>query len=148
MQLQFAILADAAQVLPGGKFVIMGGGVQVLNAPSFPAMNPALALIVRLSVNSEEVEQQHMLRLELLSPDGTNLFSEIEDKPIAAQRQQTPAVDIPPAYTVVINLPALVFPTEGKYQLRLFVDGQELGNAVPLYLQLQPSVQEIEGAEA
>ncbi|HUY77024.1 MAG TPA: hypothetical protein VMV29_09660, partial [Ktedonobacterales bacterium] len=61
MQLQFAILADAAQVLPGGKFVIMGGGVQVLNAPSFPAMNPALALIVRLSVNSEEVEQQHML---------------------------------------------------------------------------------------
>lgn len=138
MQLQYAILADSAQILPDGKFVIMGGGVEYINAPSFPAMNPSLALVVRLSVNSQEVGHEHQFRLELLMPDGTTVLPIQGNTAFTPKPPTTSGIVVPLNYMFVVNFPGLVFPAAGKYAFRLVVDDRKVSE-VPLYLQTLPS---------
>lgn len=138
MQLQYAILADAAQILPDGKFVIMGGGIEYINAPSFPTMNPSLALVVRITVDPQEVGREHQFRLELLKPDGESIPPLEGSSVFTPQAPITSGVVIPLSHMFVINLPGVVFPEPGKYMFRMFVDDHEVGE-VFLYLQIVPS---------
>jgi len=138
MQLQYAILADSAQILPDGKFVIVGGGVEYISAPSFPAMNPSLALVVRLTVSSPEVGREHQFRLELLMPDGTSVLPVQGNTMFTPKPPTTSGILAPLNYMFVVNFPGLVFPAAGKYAFRLFVDDHKVGEA-PLYLQITPS---------
>lgn len=134
MQLQYVILADSAQILPDGTFVIIRGGVEYINAPSFPAMNPSLALVARVALNPDDFDHEHRFRVELQTPDGTNVTPAQGNSTFTPRAHAATNQVFTPGYVFVVNFPGLVFPMAGTYQFRLFVDDQEVG-ATPINLQ-------------
>lgn len=140
MQLQFAVLADTAQIMSDGKFIIVGGGIDYINAPSFPAMNPSLALVVRLTVSPQDVGHEHQFRVELLLPDGTNILPTQGSTAFTPQASGSSGIVTPQSYMFVVNLPGIVFPREGRYLFRLFIDNRKVSD-VPLHLQTLPPTQ-------
>lgn len=122
MELAFALFADAAQVTSDGKITILGGGFDSIRATRFPALHPAMSLVVRLNLTLAECERTHSLRIELVGPLGQVVFP-------PAITQFTPTR--PPAgreddanFTVVANMPNLLFEMPGTYRLHLTVDGE------------------------
>lgn len=69
MDVEFLILADAAEVV-GGKLYMIGGGWEVLNINSaFPAQR-AFAIALGLSVPWNETNQRHNIAVEISDEDG------------------------------------------------------------------------------
>ena len=69
MEVEFLILADAAQAI-GGKLYMLGGGWDVMTINSgFPAQHP-FAIGLGLSVPWNETNQRHNLTVEVLDEDG------------------------------------------------------------------------------
>jgi hypothetical protein len=132
MQLAYAMFADAAQVGADGKVSIIGGDFDTINAPSFPALHPNLAIVLRLSITKDECGQEHRLSISLSGPLGRNLLPE----PLTGSF--TP--QIPPDYAegpiraiFVVNIASLVFEIAGTYRFHIAVDGKSVGE-VQLHL--------------
>lgn len=132
MELIYVIVADAAQANLNGKFSVLGGGIENIYVPAFPAVHPGLGLVVRLSVQASEANQSHDFRVDIAGPNdyyvtagGTARFSSValHDEP-----------DRSTTLNLVMNIPILVFPEPGTYLFRFYVDTKEVGN-YPLYVQ-------------
>jgi hypothetical protein len=125
MELIYVIPADAAQVSPNGKFSLLGGGIENINAHSFPAVQPGFALVVRLRVLASEAEQDHKFSIDIIGPKDFRVTSGniTEFKPTSLYG----ASDRPFAVNLVLNMPLLVFPEPGTYHFHLYVDSQEVG---------------------
>ncbi len=133
MQLAYAILADNAQVMPDGKFTIFSGGIEVLTAPSLPALTPSLAIVIRLVLEPGEIDIQHHFHVELLNPDGENLLSSDSGKQFTPNKNTPVIPDLPLSYMFVLNFPGLIFLAAGKHMFRLFVDGTLIGE-IPMFI--------------
>jgi hypothetical protein len=131
MELIYVIVADAAQASLNGKFSVLGGGVENIYAPAFPAVYPGLALVIRLSVQASEANQSHDFRVDIAGPNDFHVAagSIAEFRSVALHEEP----DRPSTLNVVMNMPLLVFPEPGKYLLRLYVDTNEVGD-YPLYV--------------
>lgn len=69
MEVEFLILADAAQAV-GGKLYMLGGGWDVLTINNaFPAQRP-FAIALGLSVAWNETNQRHNVTVEIADEDG------------------------------------------------------------------------------
>lgn len=125
MELTYVILADAAELSPNGKFSLLGGGIENIFAPTFPAIHPGLALVVRLRARSSEVEQDHKFHVDIIGPNDFNVTpgTIIEFKP----RTMPGEPDRPVAFTLVMNIVPIVLPEPGTYLGHLYVDSQEVG---------------------
>ncbi len=125
MELIYVIPADAAELNPNGKFSLLGGGIENIYAPTFPAIHPGLALVVRLHVLSAEVEQDHKFRVDIIGPNDFQVTpgAIVEFKPRALPGES----DRPITFTLIMNLSLLVFPEPGTYLGHLHVDSQEVG---------------------
>lgn len=125
MELIYVIPADAAEVGPSGKFSLLGGGIENIFAPTFPAIHPGLALVVRLRARSSEVEQDHKFRVDIIGPNDFNVTpgASIEFKPMTVPGEP----DRPVTFTLVMNMTPIVLPEPGTYLGRLYVDSQEVG---------------------
>lgn len=132
MQLMYAILADAAEISPSGKFSMLGGGVETLSAAGFPVGVPYLALLIRLALSDDEVGKAHRFRCRLITPDGEDLFTQPQDAPFVAQPHHL-KLDLPVQYVFIIGLSGLVFPKPGKYLFHMLGDDVLLGTR-PIYL--------------
>jgi len=132
MELIYVIPADAAEASPNGKFSLLGGGIENIFVPGFPAIHFGLALVVRLRVLSSEAEQDHKFHVDIIGPDDFQVTSEVivEFRPRALPGEP----DRPITFTLVMNIPPLVFPESGTYLGHLYVDNQEVGT-FPLEVQ-------------
>jgi hypothetical protein len=132
MELIYVIPADAAQGSPNGKFSLLGGGIETINAHSFPAVQPGFALVVRLRILASEAEQDHKFSIDIIGPKDfrVTLGDIIEFKPASSYG----ASDRPFAVNLILNMPLLVFPEPGTYHFHLHVDNQEVGT-FPLNVQ-------------
>src|SRR3954465_6062844 len=74
MELDFAFLADAAEV-PLGKLFVMGGAFDTIHVPAFPATHPMLAVVVRLLFKPHDLDRKHELEILLLDADGKQAAS-------------------------------------------------------------------------
>jgi hypothetical protein len=133
MELIYVIPADAAEANPNGKFSLLGGGIDNISVPAFPAVHPGIALVVRLRAQTSEAKQSHSFHINI---DGPNNFQTTpgaiaEFTPIALQSEP----DRPIVLNLVMNIALLVFPEPGTYLFHLYVDNQEVG-MFPLYVQL------------
>lgn len=135
MQLEFAFLADAAQVTPDGKFTVLGGGLNVIYAPQFPALHPSLSIVTKLNIdNKDELEVEHTLRAELFNPLNATAMPPLSGKFIAQPIKDHPDWPVSAQFTMTIN--GLLFELPGKYIFRLSVDNKLLGT-FPLYTAMQ-----------
>ena len=118
MELQLAFFCDDARETPEGK-VDVQGIFHDLFAPGFPAMQERMVLVLVLAW--DRTDQGHYnLKAELVAPDGSVVLtveghSEVEARPAGK----------PPARTrLVMPLEKAVFPSPGRYHLRVVVKGR------------------------
>lgn len=118
MDLQFVFLCDHAEEDPAGKLDVKGIFHDLL-APGFPAVQDRMVLVLVIEWGRKD-QGRYALKAELVGPEGAVVLtvdghSEVEARP--AER--------PPARTrLIMPLERVVFPTPGKYHLRVIVKGE------------------------
>ena len=128
MEIDLALLADAATVDASGKLNILGVFDRI-SAVRFPAQHPHVSLVLRFGASMNEAGD-HNVSIVLRDPDGeevVRLNGEMKvgvGSPASGGRVRVPQV---------INMDRLVFKKEGRYSFEVSVDGEH-HTSVPLYL--------------
>lgn len=137
MHLAFAMLADFAEATPDGKVTIGGGDFDSIVAPAFPAVHTrTIALVVRFIVDPAESEAPHTFRVEFTDPQGNTWIPPVK-APYSSLRTRG-ASETPAKFAFVFNFSGLVFPTPGRYLIRLFLDEDtEPIGSLPLHALVQ-----------
>ena len=127
-EIEYAFLADSAEVVPGQKFHVLGGGISRLSGQTLPLSHPHLSIVVGLRLTSAERSREHELGFVLTSPNGEQ---------ISGSSGRVIAHGPPDRNDVVLNLSVdlwnLTLPVAGEYAVRILVDGSER-KRLPLYV--------------
>jgi hypothetical protein len=128
MELDFAFLADAADV-SAGKLNVLGGAFDTINVAGFPAMHPVLAVVLRLLLSPIDLDRKHALQILLLDADGKHVAS-------ASGELLVPKSDASPAgWKQAVMLPLrffnVPFAAEGHYSIEILSNDNML-KAIPL----------------
>jgi len=126
MEVDLALIADAATIDSSGKLSILGIFDRI-GTSFFPARHPQLVLILRFTAALNEAGT-HEIGISLRDPAGNQVVGidgEMQLGPGAAGGGAE--IRVPH----VLHLDGLVFPTGGQYAFDVRVDGQHLVS-VPL----------------
>lgn len=128
MEIDLALLADAATVDASGKLNILGVFDRI-STGGFPAQHPHISLVLRFGASLNEAGD-HSVEIVLRDPDGAEvvrLNGEIKvgiGPPASGGRVRVPQV---------VNMERLVFQKAGRYSFDVSVDGEhQVG--VPLFI--------------
>lgn len=136
MRIQFALLADAAQATPDGKFSIIGGGLDTIYAAKFPALHQSISMVIKLDVTKAEIGIEHTLRIELKSPLNATAMPPLVGKFTPQSNKDHP--DWAVTAQLAITIAPLILETEGNYTFRLSVDNVEHGKILVRATKLTP----------
>jgi hypothetical protein len=139
MELVYAFCAKFADVGPDGLLSVIGGGIDSVNVPQFPAAIAAIAVVGCVSVPLEECEGDHRLQIELFGPTGDRNPLEIDFPLDFHPRLDAPPRD--PRMSFAVSLQNLLFGVDGRHQFRILVDSRQLGT-IPFYVIRQAAAQE------
>ena len=110
MEVDLALLADAATIDGSGKLNILGI-FDRLTTKSFPTRHPRLSLVLRFSAGVQEVGK-HEIEILLKAPDGKQLVR------IDGEMNLAPGPTIAGGAAIVphvLNMDGLIFPSPGRY---------------------------------
>jgi hypothetical protein len=130
--IEYAFLADFAQVQPGQKFNVLGGGVTRINGPSLPFTHPHLSLVLGLRLTSAERNREHELAFIVSAPDGSQVTT--AGGRMIAHGPPDPGDVI---LTMSIDFWSVVLAAAGEYSVRIVVDGNER-RRIPLQIAVNP----------
>ena len=119
MEVDLALLADAATIDASGKLNILGV-FDRLSAGSFPVRHPRLCLVLRFSAAVNEAGT-HEVEIVLRDPEGEEVMRIDGDMQLGGGRARVMDGIRAPH---VLNLDGLVFPKEGRYGFDVAVDGE------------------------
>lgn len=125
MELEYALLADAAQVSEGKTF-ILGGGVTILWRQQFPAPL-GVVLVAQLTYHRAEADSDHNLRVQVIDVDGNAILPEIQgEMHVGGPAPGIPA-NVPLGVPVLIPFPPLpVLQRAGGYSIEIVLDGRHV----------------------
>ncbi len=121
---EYALLADAVQVVQG-KLYVLGGGWDTLFVPGFPARFPSLGVGLRVRVPWSWADQVVMIGVDLQDEDGGRV---LPSPPLAqgVKVSRPPGIpegsDLGVARSFTFN--NLTFPHEGAYSFVISIDQQ------------------------
>jgi hypothetical protein len=128
MELDFAFLADAADVSMG-KLFVMGGAFDTIHVGAFPASHPTLAVVFRLLLSPNDLDRKHKLEILLLDADARHIASANGELMVAK------APEAPAGWKQAVILPLrffnVPFKEAGHYSIEILADGAML-KAIPL----------------
>jgi len=128
MEVDLALLADAATVDAAGKLNILGVFDRI-SASQFPAQHPHISLVLRFSASLTEAGG-HKVAIVLSDPDGGEVLRLDGDIHVGAGPAAAGGrVRVPQ----VVNMERLVFNRPGRYAFDVSVDGEH-HVSVPLFL--------------
>ncbi len=119
MEVDLALLADAATIDGSGKLNILGI-FDRLSTTAFPTRHPRLSLVLRFAAGVHEVGR-HEVGITLTAPDGKEVMRIDGEMNLAAGPAAVAGGVLVPH---VLNLDGLVFPTAGAYAFDVRVDGR------------------------
>jgi|TARA_B110000263_G_C15171882_1_gene447284 hypothetical protein len=119
MEVDLALLADAATIDGSGKLNILGIFDRI-GTGSFPARHPRMVLILRFSATLNETGR-HDIGISLKAPDGAELVRVDGEMQLGPGPGGVPGMIRVPH---VLNLDGLVFPKPGPYAFDVWVDGE------------------------
>ena len=129
MEIDLALMADAATVDASGKLNILGVFDRI-TARNFPAPHERISLVLRFTAGLDEAGE-HRLAISLKTPDGSDLIPTIEG---VLQLGPGPGhVGGEIRFPHILNLNGIVFPAPGQYSFDIRVDDEYL-TSIPLYL--------------
>lgn len=126
MEIDLALLADAATIDGSGKLNVLGVFDRI-NASEFPARHGRVALVLRFAAGVHE-SGEHEVEIALRGPrddEKVHLDGTIQFGP--GPMQQGGEIRVPH----VLNLDGLVFEEAGRYTFDIEVDGEHL-RSIPL----------------
>lgn len=119
MEVDLALLADAATIDGSGKLNILGI-FDRLSTTSFPTRHPRLSLVLRFSAAVNEVGK-HTIGISLRAPDAHEVMRIDGEMNLATgPRGVSGGVLVPH----ILNMDGLVFPTAGRYAFDVRIDGE------------------------
>lgn len=124
MNLDIALLADAATVDASGKLNVLGA-FHRLRGPEFPLRHGRLALVLRFAPEPGDAGRMEV-GIRLLGPEE-KLILRLDGQVDVNVGDESIDIRIPQ----VLNLDGIVFPMGGTYRFLVDVDGEEVGE-VPL----------------
>ena len=119
MEVDLALLADAATIDGSGKLNILGI-FDRLTTTSFPTRHPRLCLVLRFSAGVQEVGK-HEVQISLKGPDGRQLIGINGEMNLAPGPSLAGGAVLVPH---VLNMDGLIFPVAGRYAFDVRVDGE------------------------
>jgi hypothetical protein len=125
MELAYAFLAEAAEISRNGRFFTFNGGIESLTCASFPATIPTLAVVAKLRILPAERDVQHAVSVRFVDPDEAP-FGPNFDSPVHVVKEGHPA-DRELYYVLIVNLIGLSVHKEGRHQVLILADDEELG---------------------
>ena len=133
MELDFAFLADSAEVT-GGKLYVLGGAFDTIWANETPVTLPRITLAMRFLLTPAEASRPHTLEIMVLDEDGkkiVNLSSNFSvDRPAALMPGLKQAIPI------ALNFFNARFEKIGAYGIEILVNGTSL-KSIPLRIMRQ-----------
>lgn len=127
MELEFALVADAANISREGKLNI-AGEFNTISGPRTPVSWPRMTFVARLNAHVAE-GSAHTALLVINDADGNELLRS-PDFPL----EFTPSGPGRPLRAgIVVDLVGTRFPKYGDYEINLLVDGRHMGSA-PIYV--------------
>jgi Family of unknown function (DUF6941) len=136
MNLTHAILADAAQASPDGKYHLLGGGISIWWADEVP-VTIRLALVLGFEYSAVEAGRQRQIEVELTNADGSaDGLPKITTAVGLAGRGPGMPVGAPLMTNGIINY-ITDLPAHGTYAFQILLDGNHVGTA-PLVVARRP----------
>ena len=121
MEIDLALLADAATIDASGKLSILGIFDRIA-VQDFPARHGRMSLILRLTAGVGEVGN-HEMEIALRGPSGGELVkAQAQFQLGASPAALREGIRVPQ----VLNLDNVVFAEEGRYSVDVQVDGEHL----------------------
>ncbi len=126
MEIDLALLADAATIDGSGKLNILGI-FDRLGTTAFPTRHPRMCLVLRFSAGVHELGR-HEVAIVLRAPDGGEVVRIDGEMNLAGgARGVSKGVLVPH----ILNMDGLVFPKAGQYAFDILIDGEHHA-ALPL----------------
>ncbi|MGY8777108.1 MAG: DUF6941 family protein [Longimicrobiales bacterium] len=119
MEVDLALLADAATVDGSGKLNILGI-FDRLGTSSFPTRHPRMALVLRFSAGVHEVGK-HKVGIVLKAPDGKQVVRVDGEMNLSSGPLGIASGILVPH---VLNMDGLVFPVGGRYSFDVIVNDE------------------------
>ncbi len=132
MEIDLALLADAATIDATGKMNILGVFDRI-GVSQFPAQHGRIALVLRLTAGTSEMGL-HDMEIRLSDPEGAEVLS-LNGEMQLGGGAASDGIRVPH----VLNLDRLVFPGPGRYSFDVKVDGEH-HVTIPLVVDGPPSV--------
>ncbi len=126
MEVEWLILADAAQVV-GNKLYLMGGGWDRLTVNSSFPVNQQIGLAVSFRVPWNETNQKHVFELDIVSEDGQSIGKFGGGVEVGRPEGIPPGQD--QRIQIAIN-GAIRFANQGTYVIVAQTDGREMRRVV------------------
>ena len=118
MEVDLALLADAATIDATGKINILGIFDRI-SVSQFPAQHGRISLVLRLTAGTSEVGT-HEMEIRLSDPNGAEVLSLNGEMQLVGGPDAGAAIRVPH----ILNLDGLVFPGPGRYSFDVKVDGE------------------------
>jgi hypothetical protein len=132
MNVQIAVLCDAANVDSHGKLNVLGAFDQVF-AKSEPLMHPSCNLVVKMQFEAIE-EGSKALRILFVDHDGKEVFPAING---TVEVKMLPGLRTA-SVQIVGTIQQLQFPHFGEYSIDIALDGLVVAS-IPLYARELPT---------
>lgn len=125
MELDYALLADAAQVSEG-KTHILGAGVSILFRDQFPAPL-GFVLVCQFTYERTEADSDHTIRFVVMDDDGNPLLPDIEGQMHVGAPAPALPRNVPLVAPLALGFPPLpVLQRTGEYAVQVLLDGRHL----------------------
>jgi len=132
MNVQVAILCDAATQEAGSEKLNLLGAFDTIYAPQLPAIHPQCAVALRITFATAD-EGQHKVALTFINADGRPVMPAMEIPVIVALPEDVHFV----TRNFVVNIQQLKFAEVGLYSVDILMDGRSLAS-IPLQVKLIP----------
>lgn len=118
MEIDLALLADAATIDGSGKLNILGIFDRI-GVAQFPAQHGRVTLVLRFTAGTSEIGS-HEVHIRMSDPDGVEVLSLNGEMQLGGGASAREAIRVPH----ILNLDGLVFKIPGRYSFDVKVDGE------------------------
>lgn len=123
MEVDFAFLADAAEIT-NGKFYVISGGFDTIHSSEVPFNYHPFSFVLRLLLSPAELDRKHRVEVHILDEDGRKITSVEGDLEIKR------AAHLPKGwrqgFLSVWNIANLRFEKFGDYAFDIVVNGSSI----------------------
>ena len=118
MEIDLALLADAATIDASGKLNILGIFDRI-GVVQFPAQHGRVTLVLRFTAGTSEIGS-HDVHIRMSDPGGAEVLSLNGEMQLVGGRSARDVIRVPH----ILNLDGLVFTRPGMYSFDVKVDGE------------------------